>query len=458
MANGIRGRSAKELSNDLIESFKVGNINPLDRKKIKHQQKIYDGSGLFLQVSKTGRKTFRFKYRSLENPKKEIVGTLGEFDEKGDGVKSFTLEQARAEYEKFMDLRRRERVDPKTLMQKELDERGHAQELSAYTFEVAAVEWMTKQTAFTAGHKDKFMKAMEKNCFPIIGKKPMNTIVRGDIQKIANAITSRQANDTARRVIAWLEKIFDEALFNEKIQSDPTSGIKNRLPKAIRGRFKAVTNPEKLRDILLTIDNTPGTPTVRTALRLLPYIFVRQMELRMAKWADIDLDAGIWTLHKAKVKGRSIADDSIKDQHDFIVPLSRQVVDILRELKPYTCGSELVFPGQDSITRPMSNGTLNVAMKRMGIVETTTHGFRSTFKTLCSEIFGVPMHVTEHALSHSVRSDPYGYFRGEFLPQRRALAQVWCDYIDQLRAGEPNIPELKERLKNLTEEFLNGKK
>jgi integrase len=453
MTAKTRIRTPKKLTNDLIESFKVGNINPLNRRKIKDGQKISDGSGLYIQISKTGKKTFRFRYRSLED-KKQTVVTLGDFDQKGDGVSSFTLEQAQAGYKKFIDLRKREKIDPKTLIEKEEESRLQEQKLSEYTFYIAANEWLQKQTDFTQGHKEKVVEAFKKNCYPIIGKKPMNTITRADIQKIADDITGRGANDTARRVISWLEKIFDDALFSGKIEADPTAGIKKRLPKAIRGKFKAVTDPAKLRDILIALDEIPGEITVRTALKLLPHIFVRQMELRLARWQDFDFKNNLWTLHKSKVKGRSIADENIDDQEkDFVIPLSSQVVALLEGLKPYTCGSELVFPGQDSITRPISNGTLNMALKRIGITETTPHGFRSTFKTLCSEVFDVPLNITEHALSHSAKSDAYGYHRGTFLPQRRALAQVWSNYIDQLKAGEPDIPSLKKQLAELTEHF-----
>ncbi len=444
---------AKQLTNDLIEKLKVGNINPLDRKKITHQQKIYDGTGLFIQISSTGRKTFRFRYRTLED-KKQTVVTLGDFDLNGDSINSFTLEQAQAAYKKFIDLRKREKVDPKDQLHKEEEARLHARTRSEYTFRVAAGEWIAKQKEFTAGHCDKVRQSLEKNCFPIIGNKPMSEIVKADIQLIADHVASRGANDTARRVIAWLERIFDDAVFSEKIEFDPTAGIKKRLPKVIRGRFKAVTDSGKLREILLTIEETPGTMTVKTALKLLPHIFVRQMELRLARWQDFDFENKLWRLHKSKVKGRSISDSSVQDQEkDFVVPLSRQVIQLLETLRPYTCGSELVFPGQDSITRPISNGTLNVAMKRMGITETTCHGFRSTFKTLCSELFDVELNVTEHALSHSASSDQYGYHRGAYLAHRRAIAQTWSDYLDQLKAGKPDIPALKRQLAELTEQY-----
>ena len=444
-------KSKRKLTNDLIELLKVGNISPIDRKKIKDNQKISDGSGLYIQISKTGSKTFRFRYRSLSD-KKPIVVTLGKFAIDGNGVSFFTLEQAQSEYKKYMDLRKREKIDPKEIIESEENEKKQESNSLSFTFEVAACEWLERQSAFTAKHREKVLQSFQKNCFPIIGKKPMIDICRKDIQRITDTIINRGANDTARRVVAWLEKIFDDAIFSEKIETDPTSGIKKRLPKAVRGKFKAVTDPKKLKAVLLSIDDIPGSIVIKTALKILPHIFVRQMELRLARWQDFDFDNQVWKLHKSKVKGRSISDQSIKDQEkDFVVPLSRQVIELLKDLKPFTCGSDLVFPGQDSLTRPISNGALNMALKRMGIIETTAHGFRSTFKTLCSELFDVPLHITEHALSHSASSDPYGYHRGTFLAHRKAIAQTWSDYLEQLKRGEPDIKNLKRQLSDLIE-------
>lgn len=451
----------KQLTNNLISALKVGNVSPIDRKKIRDNQKFFDGSGLYLQISKTGHKIFRYKYYSRDEkyddgrPKPKVV-TLGEFAVDGDGEISFSLEQAQAKYRQAMAAFKRDKIDPQKTILDEKKEIEKELERKGKTFKLLALEWLNKQIDFTSEHKKKILARFEGDCFPLIGNKPIDEVTRQDIDGIKKVIVDRGAIDTARRVISWLEKIFDEALFNEVIPSDPTSGIKKRLPKVIRGKFKAVTDPVKLREILLIIDEIPAHPTVKTALKLLPHIFVRQMELRYARWKEMDFERGLWTLHKAKVKGRSIADEKI-EQHekDFIVPLSKQVIDLLKDLKPFAGESEFCFPGLDSLTRPISNMALGVALKRAGITETTPHGFRSTFKTLCGEIFDIDKNITEHMLSHCAETDKYGYHRGSFLAQRRALAQVWSDYIDQLKKGAPDIAGLKKLYLELTEQYKN---
>jgi len=452
----------KQLTNKLIESLKVGNVSPIDRKKIRDGQKFFDGTGLYVQISIAGSKIFRYKYYSPDeryaNGKlKPKVVTIGSFSSKGNARDTFTLEQALAEYKKAVAMLKCDNVDPQKALQVEQQKVKKEQKRQENTFKVLSLRWLENQLEFTSEHREKVLARLEGDCFPIIGRKPIDEVTREDIQKIANVITGRKAYDTARRVISWLERIFDDAHFTGLIPSDPTAGIKKRLPKPVRGKFKAVTDPGRLREILLTIDEIPGNIIVRSALKLLPHVFVRQMELRHAKWSDLDFDRGLWVLHKAKKKGRSIADKNISEQEkDFIVPLSRQTIEILQELKPFTVGSEYVFPGLDSVTRPISDMTLLVALKRAGINDTTPHGFRSTFKTLCSEVFDAESAVTEHMLSHSAETDKYGYFRGSFLAHRRALAQVWSDYIEQLKTGQPDIAALKRQYIDLTDQYKSG--
>ena len=450
MTDKIRIKKPKQLTNDLIKKLKVGNVNPLDRRKIKHQQKIYDGTGLFVQISKTGKKSFRFRYRDKD--KKQIVVTLGDFDENGDGINSFTLEQAQAGYKKYMHLRKNENIDPKDLLQREEKARLHVQELSQYTFEVAASDWLNKQDDFTPLHKKKVMQAFVRDVYPIIKNKSMNAVDRADILKIADNITGRGAKDTARRVISWLERIFDEALFHKKIDSDPTSGIKKRLPKPQRGQFKAVIDPKKLQEVLLLMEQARGEPTTRAALRLLPYLFVRSMELRYMRWENLDLESGLWSLKKAKKKSRTISDDNSVKEFDYVVPLSKQAIEILVNLKPYTRGSAFVLPGVDTITSPISSGTLGHNMKKsLGITETTPHGFRGTFKTLAKDKLDATKEATEYCLSHSPDFDPYGYYRGQCLSERRALMQVWADYLDQLKADTVDLRGLRAKFAELKE-------
>ena len=179
------------------------------------------------------------------------------------------------------------------------------------------------------------------------------------------------------------------------------------------------------------MDCYQGTVTVQCALRLVPLVFVRPGELRKAEWKDVDVEKAEWRYTVRKTR----------TQH--IVPLSRQAVEILRELHPLTGGGCYVFPGARTSKRPMSDNTILAALRRMGISaeETSGHGFRATARTILDEVLGVRPDLIEHQLAHAVR-DPNGraYNRTSFLAERRKMMQQWADYLDRLKAGGEVIP------------------
>jgi integrase len=190
--------------------------------------------------------------------------------------------------------------------------------------------------------------------------------------------------------------------------------------------FAATTEPKRVAELLRAMDGYEGTLTVRCALRLAPLVFVRPGELRKAEWADIDLDAAEWRYTVTKTKT------------PHIVPLSRQALDILRELHPLTGRGRFVFPGARSNGRPMSDNAILAAMRRMGVGkdEMSGHGFRAVARTILDEVLGVRPDYIEHQLAHAVR-DPNGraYNRTAHLPERRKMMQQWADYLDKLKAG-----------------------
>ena len=171
--------------------------------------------------------------------------------------------------------------------------------------------------------------------------------------------------------------------------------------------------------------------TVRCVMRLAPLLFVRPGELRSAKWADVNLDAKEWRYIVTKTKT------------PHIVPLSRQAVEILEELRPLTGGGEYVFPSARTKSRPMSDNAILAAMRRAGIdkEEMTGHGFRAVARTILDEVLKVRPDFIEHQLAHAVR-DPNGraYNRTAHLPERRKMMQLWADYLDKLKAGAKVIP------------------
>jgi len=188
--------------------------------------------------------------------------------------------------------------------------------------------------------------------------------------------------------------------------------------------FASLTEPREVAPLLRAIDGYQGNPAVMAALKLAPLLFVRPGELRSAKWSDIDLQAAEWRYVTSKTKT------------PHIVPLATQVIEILEELRPITGRQEFVFPGIRGAGRPMSENTINAALRRMGFDrETMTgHGFRAMARTILDEVLGFRPDFIEHQLAHAVR-DPLGraYNRTSHLQDRKVMMQAWADYLAQLK-------------------------
>lgn len=197
--------------------------------------------------------------------------------------------------------------------------------------------------------------------------------------------------------------------------------------------FPAITEPARFGELLRAIDHYAATPVVRAALRLAPMLLLRPGELRFAEWVEIDLDGALWTVPSMRMK-RELRQKLHGAPH--LVPLSRQAVAVLRDLQPLTGNGPLVFRGERHHDRPMSDNTVNAAMRAMGFStdEVTGHGFRATARTMLHERLGFDPHVIEAQLAHSVQ-DALGraYNRTEFLDQRRKMMQAWADHLDKLR-------------------------
>lgn len=197
----------------------------------------------------------------------------------------------------------------------------------------------------------------------------------------------------------------------------------------------AITDPAKAGALLRAIDGYDGSFIVKCAMRLAPLVFVRPGELRHAEWAEINFDRAEWYIPAEKMK--------MKAPH--LVPLSKQAMDILRELEPLTAAGRYVFPGGRSVARPLSNNAINAALRRMGFSkeEMTAHGFRAMARTLLDEVLHVRPDFIEHQLAHAVR-DPLGraYNRRFHLEERRKMMQRWADYLDSLKENERKVVSL----------------
>jgi integrase len=303
---------------------------------------------------------------------------------------------------------------------------------AANSFEVVAREWFAKYSAtWAAIHTDRIVRRFERDIFPWIGERPIADITAPEVLTVVRRIESRGALETAHRALGNCGQVFRYAVATGRVKHDPSGDLRGALPPVKSEHFAATTDPKRVADILRAMDGYEGTLTVRCALRLAPLVFVRPGELRKAEWADIDLNAAEWRYTVTKTNT------------PHIVPLSRQSLEILRELQPLTGRGRFVFPSARSSVRPMSDNAILAAMRRMGIEkdEMSGHGLLAVARTILDEVLGIRPDFIEHQLAHAVR-DPNGraYNRTAHLPERKKMMQQWADYLDKLKAQAEVIP------------------
>ena len=383
-------------------------------------RKIFDGRGLYLEVTPRGGKYWRLKYRFGGKEKRLSLGVYPDV----------SLKEARRRCE-----------DARRLLTREIDPSEHRQALKAAreqqvsnSFEAVAREWFTKHAPNWAdSHSSRIINRLERDVFPWIGGKAVATVTTSQLLSVVRRVEERGALETAHRALRNCGQVFRYAVATGRARTDPSVVLRGALPPVKGGHFAALTDPQKVGSLLRVLDGYEGSLIVRCALRLAPLVFVRPGELRRAEWSDFDLESGEWHFTVSKTD----------TQH--LVPLSRQSVEILRELYPLTGHGRYVFPSGRTPKgdRPMSENAVLAALRRMGIgkEEMSGHGFRAMARTLLDEVLGFRPDYIEHQLAHVVR-DPLGraYNRTAHLPQRRQMMQAWADYLDRLKAGEFGMP------------------
>jgi integrase len=382
--------------------------------------KIFDENGLFMLVRPDGRKQWRFRYRSADGREKLIV--LGDFP-------VVSLKDARGLVFQNRKLLQ-EKVDPS---EKRKEEKAIARAASFNTFGAVADKWFeTRKVEWCEGHAKRVRSSLENDVFPYLEKRPIAGVSAQDYLAVCERIQDSGAIETAHRVLGYCRQIVDFAVTLGWMASNPVYSIGRNLKKTRGGHFAAVTNSARLAGILRSIDGYQGSQVVRCALRIVPYVFVRPGELRNARWADVDLDRALWTY------------TATKTGTPHIVPLSRQIVKILREdLKPRTFvdfreGGGLLFPSERSEDRAISDGTLNVALLNIGIPRDvmSVHGFRATARTILEEVLHFRPAWIEMQLAHAVKDmNGRAYNRTTFMSERVVMMQAWADYLDALKKG-----------------------
>ncbi len=380
--------------------------------------RLFDGGGLYLEVSTTGGKWWRIKYRYSGKEKRLSLGVYPDV----------SLKDARDRRDESRKLLANA-IDPGENRKAIKSTRV---ERAANSLEVVAREWYAKHSpTWAANHGNRILRRFERDIFPWIGGRPVAEITAPELLAALRRIENRGALETAHRALGNCGQVFRYAVATGRATRDPTQDLRGALPPAKGEHFAAITDPQRVAELLRALDGYQGTPTVQSALRLAPLVFVRPGELRNAEWADIDLEAAEWRYTVTKTDTA------------HIVPLSSQAVAILRELHTLTGNGRYVFPGARSTNRPMSDNAILAAMRRMSIGkdEMSGHGFRAMARTILDEVLGIRPDFIEHQLAHAVR-DPNGraYNRTAHLPERRKMMQQWADYLDNLKAGAEVIP------------------
>lgn len=382
-------------------------------------RKLFDANGLYLLIAPTGGKWWRLKYRFAG---KEHVLALGTYPDVG-------LKAAREKRDAARKLRAAG-IDPG-------DERRKAKaalmQREGGSFEAVAREWFEK---FSAGwaptHATTVIRRLERDVFPWLGTHPAGEIAAPDLLTVLRRVEARGALETAHRIHQVCGQVFRYAVATGRAQRDPTADLRGALPPVREKHHAALTKPADVAALLRTIDGYRGSFVVRCAMRLAPLVFVRPGELRKAEWSEFDLNTATWRIPATRMKMRV----------EHIVPLSRQAVEVLRELHPLTGAGRYVFPGARTAGRPMSENAVTAALRRMGYGhdEMTGHGFRTLASTLLNEMEW-SADAIERQLAHAERDGVRdAYNRAEYLAERQGMMQSWADYLDGLVKGGTVIP------------------
>ncbi|MCA3646877.1 MAG: integrase arm-type DNA-binding domain-containing protein [Methylobacterium sp.] len=379
------------------------------------KQKFSDGGGLQLWVSPQGTKTWRFAYRYV-GKQKDMV--LGQYPAVGLSDARKRRDEAKAQLANGIDPAQQKRIDK---VAKAIS--------NATTFRVIAEEYLDKQRregrSETTIVKNRYLL---ERAFSAIGERPIAEIKAAEVLAILKHLEKRGTLETAKRVRATIGAVIRYAIATARAESDPTTALSGAIIAPKVKHRAAILDPAELGAFLRAVDQFDGQPTTVAALRLLPMVFTRPGELRMAEWREFDLANSLWVIPAKRTKMRR--------EHE--VPLATQAVAILKDLHALTGKGRLVFPGLRTVERPISENTLNASLRRMGYSNdtVTAHGFRATASTLLNQSGKFSPDAIERALAHQ---DPdavrRAYNRGAYMKERVDMAQWWADYLDQLRKG-----------------------
>jgi integrase len=384
------------------------------------QWKLSDGGGLHLLIHPNGSKYWRLKFRYAG---KEKVLALGIYPE-------ISLAKARLLQSEAKTLLHNG-TDP-SLVRKQQKRTGRIN--AENTFEAIALDWFEQQKGlWSKGHADRVLISLEQDAFPYIGYRPIAELTPPDILEVIRKVESRDALDVAGRILQRCSAICRYAVQTGRAQMNPASELKGVLKTRKVKHRPAVTRAE-LPEFLRQISSYDGHAITRFALKLLNLTFVRPAELRFSKWKEFEIEKKIWRVpgERFDIEGNQVPGMKMGAEH--LVPLSRQALELLEEIRLFSGQGELVFPGERSRKKPISENTMLYALYRMGYKgRATAHGFRTTASSILNEE-GFNPDAVERQLSHVERNQVRGAYthHAKYLKERTTMMQWWGDYLERI--------------------------
>lgn len=403
---------------DKLSDPKVKQAKPKDKT-----YKLSDGGGMYLEVAPSGGKWWRLKYRFDGKEKRLSLGVYPD-------VPLARAREKRNEARKLLA----DGIDPGV---ERKAEKAAKQDRAKNNFEAVAREWHEKRLrggvngkAISPGHARQIINTLEREIFPKIGKMPVAEILAPELLAALRPIEARGALEIASKVRVWCGMVFRYAIASGYAKYNPAPDLRGALATPVTKHYAAFDR-DGMADFMRRLDDYDGHIKTKLALRFLAMTFVRTGEMRGAEWSEFDLEGATWR----------IPGERMKMGMPHIVPLSRQSIEVLKELHALTGEGRLAFPGQNSQEKPMSENTVLYALYRMGYHgRATGHGFRATASTLLNEMGWRP-DVIERQLAHSEKSKVRAaYHRSEYLAERREMMQAWADFLEALAKGAKVIP------------------
>ena len=385
--------------------MKLNNTKIKALKPDKKQYKVSDGRGLFLLVHPNGSKYWRLSYRYDDKQKTIALGTYPDI----------SLAQAR---DKTHEIKSKiaNGIDPSE------QRKNQKRKIKKYTFLKVAKQWYnTNLEKWTETHSRNIWKSLEDNVFYHLGERPIDKIDSMEMIEVLRIIENRGALEQLKKIRQRCNHIFIFAKVHGFIKSNPCEGIETVLKSPTRTNYNSIQLKE-LPQLVKSINNFDGEPTTKAGLKIALYTFLRTNEIRNATWDEIDFENKLWTIPEARMK--------MKRSH--IVPMSKQVIEIFRELQNYTGEYDYIFASSHKPqTQPMSNNAMLYGLYRLGYHGVmTVHGFRHLASTSLREL-GYPSHLVEKQLSHENKNKIEAtYNKAEYLPDRIKMMQFWADFVD----------------------------